>query len=78
MDPFWFFPLLCLVFMIGMMLMMFRHGGCMPMYRGLRTGRGEGSETPREILDRRLASGELDEDRYETLKRALRVPGGMQ
>lgn len=76
MDLFWLFPLLCLVFMIGMIFMMFRHGGCMSMFRGRRSGRGEAPETPREILDRRLASGEIPRDQYETLKRALQAPGG--
>jgi len=55
MDLYWFFPLLCLVFMIGMMFMMFRRGGCMSMYRGPRIGRSEEHETPRQILDRRFA-----------------------
>ena len=45
MDLFWLFPLLCLVFMIGMMFMMFRHGGCMSMCRGLRNGRSDGPRT---------------------------------
>ena len=33
---FWIFPLLCLIFMVAMMFMMFRHGGagCMPFGRG--------------------------------------------
>ena len=29
MDLFWLIPALCLVLMIGMMVMMFRHAGCM-------------------------------------------------
>jgi putative membrane protein len=77
MDLFWFFPLLCLVFMIGMMFMMLRHGGCMSMSRGPRTGRGGERETPREILDRRFASGEIAQDQYEALKRALQSSGRM-
>jgi uncharacterized membrane protein len=48
MSLFWFFPLICLVFMIGMMFMMFRHGGCMSMRRGAQAG-GGGRETPREM-----------------------------
>ena len=76
MDLFWFFPLLCLIFMIGMMFMMFRHGGCMSMLHGPRAGRGEERETPRQILDRRLASGEIARDQYEALKRALQASGG--
>lgn len=76
MDLFWFFPLFCLIFMIGMMFMMFRMAGCMSMHRGPRAGRGEERETPRQILDRRFASGEIASDQYETLKRALQAPGG--
>lgn len=75
MDLYWFFPLLCLVFMIGMMFMMFRRGGCMSMYSHAQTGRGEEHETPRQILDRRLASGEIAKDQYEALKRALQSRG---
>jgi uncharacterized membrane protein len=76
MDLFWFFPLFCLIFMIGMIFMMFRMGGCMSMHHGPRTGRGDECETPRQILDRRLASGEIARDQYETLKRALQTSGG--
>jgi len=76
MDLFWLFSLLCLIFMIGMMFMMFRIGGCMSMFRGPRTGRGDERETPRQILDRRFASGEIAKDQYETLKRALQASGG--
>jgi len=75
MDLFWFFPLLCLIFMIGMMFMMFRHG-CMSMFRGPRGGHGGERETPRQILDRRFASGEIARDQYEALKRALQSSGG--
>jgi len=76
MDLFWLFPLLCLIFMIGMMFMMFRIGGCMSMHHDSRTGGGDGRETPRQILDRRFASGEIARDQYETLKRALQASGG--
>jgi putative membrane protein len=77
MDLFWFFPLLCLIFMIGMMFMMFRHGGCMSMFHGPQTRGGEERETPRQILDRRFASGEIAQDQYEALKRALQASGRM-
>jgi len=76
MDLSWFFPVLCLIFMIGMMFLMFRYGGCMSMFRGPRTGRGDERETPRQLLDRRFASGEIAKDQYETLKRALQSSGG--
>lgn len=72
MDLFWFFPLICLVFMIAMMFMMCRHGGCVSMHRGARAGGGGERETPRQILDRRFASGEIAGDEYEKLKRAQR------
>jgi len=75
MDFYWFFPLFCLVFMIGMIFMMFRRGGCMSMSHDVRTGRGEERETPRQILDRRFAKGEIANDQYEALKRALRSGG---
>lgn len=75
MNLFWFFPLICLVFMIGMMFMMSRHGGCMSMHRGAQARGGGEGETPRQILDRRLASGEIAGDQYEKLKRELQGSG---
>ncbi len=39
---------------------------------GARTRGGGDRATAREILDRRLASGELTVDEYERLRRALR------
>ena len=69
---FWIFPLLCVIFMAIMMLMMFRHGGsCMPFGRSrARSGERE-HETPRQILDRRYASGELTKEQYEAMRRDL-------
>ena len=62
----WMFPL-CLLFMLFMMLacgrMLFRGG-----HRNWRTGSGE---TPREILDRRYASGEIGKDQYDAMRRHL-------
>jgi putative membrane protein len=78
MDLFWLFPLLCGIFMIGMMFMMFRHGMCMSMHYGPGTGRGDERETVRQILDRRFASGEIAREQYETLKRALQTSGEMK
>lgn len=75
MDLFWLFPLLCGIFMIGMMFMMFRHGMCMSMHRGPGTGRSDERETARRILDHRYASGQIGKDEYETLKRTLNVTG---
>ncbi|MFZ2652128.1 MAG: vitamin K epoxide reductase family protein [Burkholderiaceae bacterium] len=63
MDLFWLFPLLCLIFMVGMMFFMLRGGSCMPMCGGARTGRGAERETPRQVLDSRLANGEIGMDR---------------
>ncbi|MGZ8715625.1 MAG: SHOCT domain-containing protein [Gaiellaceae bacterium] len=42
--------------------------------RGDRSGGGAAiSERPEEILDRRLASGEIDADTYEALRAKLRA-----
>jgi putative membrane protein len=41
--------------------------------RGDRSGGGAISERPEEILDRRLASGEIDADTYDTLRTKLRA-----
>lgn len=40
----WLIPALCLVLMIGMMVMMFRHAGCMRERRALCCG-GPATET---------------------------------
>ena len=70
---FWIFPLLCLIFMVAMMFMMFRRGGggCMPFGRsaGLRTGNER--ETPDQIIDRRYASGQITKEQYEAMRRDL-------
>lgn len=72
---FWLFPLLCVIFMVGMMAMMLRHGGgCMPFMRrhGGRTG-NEG-ESARETLDRRYASGAISKEQYQAIRRDLNQP----
>jgi putative membrane protein len=68
---FWIFPLLCLIFMVAMMFMMFRRGGagCLPFGRGARTGNG--GETPAQILDRRYASGQITKEQYQAMRRDL-------
>lgn len=42
----------------------------MALTRGNRPWSGS-AESPKEILDRRLASGEIDVEEYERLRRAL-------
>lgn len=56
----WLFPLLFLAIFIYFMRGMF--GG------GMHSG---GSQTPREILDRRFASGEISKEEYEEMKATL-------
>jgi len=68
---FWIFPLLCMIFMAMMMLTMFRRGTCMPMRRGPAVPPNEGRETARQILDRRLASGEITRTQHEQLRRDI-------
>jgi uncharacterized membrane protein len=68
---FWIFPLLCMIFMVAMMIMMFRRGGCMPMRHGHTHASNDGRETPSQILDRRYASGEISRGQYEESKRTL-------
>lgn len=73
-STFWIFPLLCLIFMGVMMFMMFRSGGCMPM--GRRDSRSNANrETPRQILDRRLARGEITRERYDAMRRDIETTG---
>ena len=61
----WIFPLL---FLIVMIVFLFRRGpGC--YWRGGR--REDRRESPREILDRRYASGEITKEQYEEMKRTL-------
>jgi len=73
---FWFVPL---VFMIAMCLlaglMARRVGGWRcgagrigPWHSGWREG---SSETPRQILDRRYASGEITKEQYQQMRRDL-------
>lgn len=70
---FWIFPLLCAIFMVIMMLMMFRRRarGCMPFGGGAGPRAGSSGETPRKILDRRYASDEITKERYDQMKRDI-------
>ncbi len=60
----WIFPLL---FLIVLVVFLFRG----PWWIERGQGPGARRETAREILDRRLASGEITKEQYEELKRAL-------
>lgn len=74
---FWIFPFLCLIFMGVMMFMMLRRGGgCMPMGRRFQAPADGTLETPRQILDRRLASGEINREQYDSIRRDLDASGG--
>ena len=59
----WIFPLL---FLIVMIVFLFRGPW---FWRG--NDRSERRETPREILDRRYAAGEITKEQYEETKRTL-------
>ena len=73
---FWIFPLLCLLFMAAMMFVMFRRGGgCMPTDRR-DTSSERTRDTPRQILDRRLASGQITLEQYDSMRRDLEASGG--
>jgi len=64
----WIFPFTFLIIAIVFLTFMFRGGG--PFCWGSR--RDEPTrETPRQILDRRYASGELTKEQYEEMKRNL-------
>lgn len=67
---FWIFPLLG---MIVMVVMMFMRGGMGCMHSGGSTGHraDDRHETPRQILDRRYASGEITREQYEQTKRDI-------
>jgi len=48
------------------------------LFPGRRDARpAESGDEPRRILDRRLASGEIDLDTYEKLRRTLGTAGGV-
>lgn len=53
----WIFPLLCLVFMVVMMI----GGRCTPFRFGHGHRTGHHRDTAHEIVDRRYATGEIEE-----------------
>lgn len=61
----WIFPL---IFLIVMLLFLFRGGGW-PMCGGHGTRRRE--ESARELLDRRYARGEISREEYQQMKKDL-------
>ncbi|MDE2309424.1 MAG: SHOCT domain-containing protein [Betaproteobacteria bacterium] len=61
----WIFPL---IFLIVMLLFLFRVGGW-PMCGGYGTHRRE--ESARELLDRRYARGETSREEYQQMKKDL-------
>jgi putative membrane protein len=67
---FWIFPLLCVIFVVAMMFMMFRRGGmgCMPFGGGAAHRKGNRHDTARQILDRRYANGEISKEQYEQMR----------
>ena len=62
----WIFPLL---FLIVMIVFLFR--GPWWGWHSHDRDHGNRRESPREILDRRYASGEITKDQYEEMKRTL-------
>lgn len=74
-SGFWIFPLLCMVFMVAMMIAMFRRGGaCMPFGGAHRARSGGEGETARQIVDRRYASGQISKEQYAAMRRDLDQP----
>jgi uncharacterized membrane protein len=72
---FWIFPVFCLlffIFVIAMLVMLFRRGGaCLPMRLGADARPGSHHETARHVLDRRYAAGEITKKQYGAMKRDI-------
>ena len=68
----WFFMGLFWVLLIGVIVW-----AAVQLFPGRRNTRSETEEEPRQILDRRLASGEIDVETYEKLRRTLGAAGGV-
>lgn len=80
----WIFPLIFMILMVVFAVFMIRRAGSWSSGHGQNHGwgpfgwwgpghgpMGRWSETPREILDRRYASGELTKEQYEQMKRDI-------
>ena len=70
----WIFPMLCFIFMAAMIFMFFRRAGggcCIPTHHRQAGSGSDARETPRQILDRRLATGEIGTQEYEETKRRI-------
>jgi len=67
----WLFPLVMMV--LCFLMMRGRWGSAMCGFRtgGAGCGRTKDSESPLDILDRRYASGEIDEEEYRLRLRTL-------
>jgi putative membrane protein len=68
----WFFMGLFWVLLIGVIGF-----AAAQLFPGRRESRTESQAEPRQILDRRLASGEIDVETYEKLRRTLGTAGGV-
>ncbi len=64
----WMFPLLFFLLMIAMMGFFWRRGFRLP-WCGMMGDHSH--ETPRQILDRRFASGEVTKEQYDEIRRSL-------
>lgn len=69
----WFFMSLFWVLLIGVIVF-----AAAQLFPGRRETRTETQDEPRTILDRRLASGEIDVETYEQLRRTLGPAGGVR
>ena len=69
----WFFMTLLWVLLLSVIVW-----AAAQLFPGRRDTRpAETTEEPRQILDRRLASGEIDVDTYEKLRQTLGAAGGV-
>ncbi len=64
----WIVPFLFFIVMVAMMACFWRHG-FRPPWCGMLEDHEH--ETPRQILDRRYASGEITKEQYEEMMRTL-------